>query len=249
MVFMDKPIIKKEKNLVNAIYRLTLGEQRLFHYAIAKINPFKHHFGEIYKIAVVKVVNFYSINASDAYKYMYDALDRLFERSITYYDELQEMYVTCRLIHKKYDNKKGIIGFVFGDEISEMVSSARNFLSYRLYHTINLTNVHANRIYEIILYNLQRSPTSKITKIFEVSNLKEILGLVNKYKRFAEFRKYVIEVALIQINNHTDIQLCFDIRKTGSIPTHIKLIAQYTKVSKLKRKWMLYKEKIKILHN
>lgn len=225
---MDKEIIiQKEKHLVNAIYRLSLDEQRLFHYAIAKTNPFQHPFGAVYTIAIADVIAFYGINASDSYKYMYDALDRLFDRQITYYNAKQETYVTCRMIHKKHDNKSGVLGFVFGDEINEMIHADKDFLSYKLAQTVNITSVNANRIYEILLYSLQRCPTSKLVKIIKIDELKTKLGLESKYKDFFNFKNKVLEVARSQINKHTDIRISYEVIKKGRSPVELKFTAQH----------------------
>jgi|TARA_R110002167_G_C12693194_1_gene652630 plasmid replication initiation protein len=222
-------IVKKEKALVNGIYKLTLDEQRLFHYTVAKVNPFKDKFGVIYKIPIKDIISFYNLSAGDAYTHFYGALDKLFNRQITFWDESLDLWNTCRFVINKYTDELGVIGLRFSHEMQNMVTSDKDFLSYKLEKTIGITSPNANRIYEVLLYSLQRCPVQRLAKIIPCEELKELMGLSEKYPRFADFKKYVLEVSKVQINKETDIRLDYEIIKTGRSPTHIKFIAQFKK--------------------
>ena len=222
-------IVQKEKVLVNGIYKLTLDEQRLFHYAIAKVNPFKDRYGFIYTLQTKELIDFYEINSGDAYTHFSMALEKLFNRQVTYWDEKQNAWNTCRFIVNKYSNDAGLLGLRFSHEIQEMITVDKDFLSYKLYQTVGITSPNANRIYEILLYKLQRSPINKLTKNIPILELKQLMGLDDKYSRFVDFKKYVIDVAKTQINKHTDIKITYEVIKTGRTPTHIKFTAQFKK--------------------
>jgi plasmid replication initiation protein len=221
-------IIQKEKSLVNAVYKLTLDEQRLFHYAIAKVNPFKYKNGLMYELAIADVIKFYGINSNDAYKHLYNALHKLFNRQCRYFDEEQKTWITTHLVTRIADNKKGIIGVSFTDEIREMISDNKDFLAYKLAQTVNITSPNANRLYEILLYSLQRCPINKLTKDINIDELKELMGLTKNYPRFTDFKKYVLEVARKQINKHTDITISYTVIKKGRTPDELQFIAKYS---------------------
>ena len=227
---MDNNIlVHKERCFVNAIYKLTLSEQRLFHYAIAKTNPFRHKFGEYYLIEIKKLIDFFNIKSSDAYKHFYEAVEKLFNRQCTYYSNTLEQYVTCRLIVDKIQNQKGIIGLRFSDQVASMISNDKDFLSYKLNKTINITSPNANRLYEILLYHLQKCPINKLIKIISVKELKNLMGLNKKYSFFCDFKKHVLCISKSQVNKHSDININYEIIKTGRTPTHIKFSAKYKK--------------------
>jgi len=61
-----------------------LEEQRIFYYAIAKVNPFKRWDGLKYELCASVVIKFYDIGARYAYQYSYSALNKLFERKCTF---------------------------------------------------------------------------------------------------------------------------------------------------------------------
>jgi len=222
-------IVKKEKALVNAIYKLTLDEQRVFHYAIAKVNPFKHRYGQYYLVELKKVIDFYGLDSKSAYKEFYNAIDTLFNRQFTYFNEQLQKQVTGRIIADKINDNAGVVGFRFSDQIAEMITADKDFLKYKLAQTINITSPNANRLYEILLYSLQRSPVNKLNKNIGIDELKELMGLDDKYKVFAEFKRKVLEVCKAQINKHTDIRITYEVVKIGRTPTELKFIAQYKK--------------------
>ena len=135
---MNKEIILQKKNdFVNALYKLSLDEMRIFNYAIAKTNPFKEH-NNMMSISINDLAKFYNLdNKSDKYSQFNEALSHLFNRQITYIIEDEEhgtMWVTARLIVNKIENKKGLIGLKFSDEINQLIKSDRDFLEYKLKH-------------------------------------------------------------------------------------------------------------------
>lgn len=226
-VMENKLRISKSKSLVEASYRLTLDEKRLVQYAITKVNPFKYYSGEAYCFNVLDFARCYKLNEKNCYRYANEALDQLFSRILTYWDDAKEMNVTCRLIINKFDDKKGVLGVRFSDEMHKMLINDKDFLSYAIKHTVAFTSPSSMRIYEILLYQLQRSPIKRLVKKFNISEIKETLGLGDKYNRFADFKIRVLDPAKEQINKHSDIQISYAVIKAGRTPTHIKFTAKY----------------------
>ena len=228
---MDTEIIIQKKNtFVDAIYKLSLDEMRIFNYAIAKTNPFKEH-NFLQKISINDLVRFYNLdNKKDKYKQFNEALNNLFNRQITYTTEDTEhgrLWVTSRLIVNKIENKNGVIGLKFSDEINQLIKCDRAFLEYKLRQTIGITSPNSVRIYEMLLYTLKTTPKGILKKEYSITDIKQKLGLSNKYPRFSNFKKDVLEVAKKQINKHTDIKINYTIKKLGRVPQSIIFIAKY----------------------
>lgn len=230
----NKLRISKSKSLVHASYRLSLDEKRVVQYAIAKVNPFKHFSGQAYCFSVLDFAECYGLDKKSCYIQANGAIDQLFERQVTYWDDEKKMNTTCRFIINKFDDEKGVVGVRFSDEMHKMLVNDKDFLSYAIKHTVAFTSVSSMRIYEILLYQLQRSPIKKLVKNFNINEIKETLGLGDKYKRFADFRIRVLDPAKNQINKHSDIQISYVVIKAGRVPTHIKFTAKYKKVEEQK---------------
>ncbi len=67
-----------------------------------------------------------------------------------------------------------------------------------------MTNVHAVRIYELLMQYLSLGKRE-----FELSELKEILSIADEYKVLADFKKRVLNTAVQQINEHSDIRVSY----------------------------------------
>jgi plasmid replication initiation protein len=228
---MDRELILQKKNdFVNALYKLSLDEMRIFNYAIAKTNPFKEH-NNMMTISINDLVKFYDLdNKSDKYNQFNEALNHLFNRQMTYTyhdEEHGQIWATCRLIVNKIENKKGLVGLKFSDEINQLIKCDRDFLEYKLKQTIGITSPNAARIYEMLLYVLKMTPNKNLKKEFAIEEIKNKLGLSDKYPRFCDFKKYVLEVAKTQINKHTDIKINYEVKKLGRTPVSVIFTAKY----------------------
>ena len=227
--------ISKSKSLVEAHYRLSLDEKRLIQFAITKVNPVKHLNGYMYHFNVVDFAKCFGLCEKNSYRYAREALKQLYSRTFNYYCDSRKDRFDCRLIVSKSDNQKGRLGIKFGDEMQHELTRDKDFLSYAIKHTVAFSSASAMRIYEIILYQLQRCPVKRLTKRIEIKELKKILGLSDNYNRFADFKARVIEPAKIQINKHSDIRINYEVIKNGRVPFSIKFTAWYKKEVRIKK--------------
>ena len=90
-----------------------------------------------------------------------------------------------------------------------------NFTALQLKSVLNCSSKYAKRLYAIACQ--WRSVGSKR---FEIVELKKMLGLIDKkgneqYTEITAFRKEVLEIAKKQINEHTDIEIDFELKKRG----------------------------------
>lgn len=95
------------------------------------------------------------------------------------------------------------------------------FINLKQYFTkINLKYITAlNSIYAIKLYKLLKQFQSIQSRTFTVQNLREFLCLEQKHKQFSDMRKKVIDLAVNQINQSTDLNITYEEQKQGRI-TH-----------------------------
>ena len=89
------------------------------------------------------------------------------------------------------------------NDIFLQLQSRKNYTHYELVEFVTLTSTHAQRIYELIK-QYQHSKNRKRT--ISLLDLKMMLGIEDKYKEFKEFRKYVLNIALKQIEEHTTLR-------------------------------------------
>lgn len=90
-----------------------------------------------------------------------------------------------------------------------------NFTSMQLKSVLNCSSKYAKRIYGIAC-----QWRSLGIKRFEIEEFKKMLGLIDRkgkeqYSKISQFQERVLDVAIKQINENTDIQIEYELKKRG----------------------------------
>jgi len=89
------------------------------------------------------------------------------------------------------------------NDIFLQLQATKNFTHYELAEFVTLTSTHAQRIYELVK---QYQHSQHRQRIIELSELKKMLGIEDRYKEFKFFRRDVLDVALKQIEKYTTLR-------------------------------------------
>src|SRR5690606_33204434 len=89
----------------------------------------------------------------------------------------------------------------------------KNFTSYELEQVKNL-NTYATRLYEILA---SWRSVGKVT--ITLKELRNNLGLIDEYSRLEAFKRRVLDLAVSQINEYTDIKAQYEQHKNGRVIT------------------------------
>ena len=102
------------------------------------------------------------------------------------------------------------VKFKFADAIVPMlVELERNFTTYEITQVANLQSRYAMRLYEFLI----RFKTTKKLEI-SIEDLRFRFGLLeHEYKAMGDFKKFVLDLAVKQINEHTDITVKYEQHK------------------------------------
>ena len=108
-----------------------------------------------------------------------------------------------------------------------------NFTALQLKSVLNCSSKYAKRLYAIACQ--WRSVGSKR---FEIEELKKMLGLIDKkgneqFERISDFKIKVLDVAKKQINENTDIEIDFELKKRGRSFHWITLHINFQKFKQL----------------
>src|SRR5690606_13313512 len=212
-------LVVKDNSLINASYTLSLVEQRLILLAIIEARETgKGVDTETFlEIHAQHYANRFHVDVKDTYGMLSEAVMTLFNRQVTYMtvDEQRnkpEKRVVRGVSGISYVEGAGIVKLRFAPEIVPLITRLeKNFTWYELMQVANL-NLYATRLYELLI--CWRS-TGK-TPIIEINDFRSKVGLIeNEYKAMCDFKKRVLEPAIKQINEHTDITVKVDQHKTG----------------------------------
>lgn len=213
-------LVVKSNRLVEASYRLTLNEQRIILYAICRCREeqkglFPNEPVVITAEAFAK--QFPSIDKSNVYHQLKEAMDDLYERSVTLYetdeDTGHDQVSKTRWISKaSYIDGAGRIKIVFTPDVIKYITRLEaEFTSYQLEKVGNMTSAHAVRMYELLTQHRDIG-----TRTLNLAWLREALQLApGEYKLTADFTRKVLDISVEQINKHTDLTVSYKPKKTG----------------------------------
>ena len=214
----DKMLVVKDNALIGASYNLDVVEQRLILLAIVEARETGKgiNANDALTVHASSYVQQFNVEKHTAYKALKDACKDLFARQFSY-QELSEkgsiINQTSRWVSQiGYIETEGSVQLIFAPAIVPLITRLeKQFTSYELAQVAKLGSKYAMRLYEILI--AWRS-TGKLT--IELAELRERLGLgVSEYKVMSDFKKSVLDLAMTQINEHTDIKISYEQHKKG----------------------------------
>jgi plasmid replication initiation protein len=222
MLFQEKTqIITKSNRLIEASYRLSMIEMQLVLMAIHQARDKQSGF-DINNPVTIRAADFEStFNRTNSYLPLKEALDSLFERHVSV-DEIDErgnhwVHKTRWISRVSYCDGLGSLKIVFAQDLIPYITRLeQEFTSYRIQQIGHLSSVYAVRFYEFLA---QFKNTG--VRTFEIERLRDMLGLIDEYKLFGHLKVKVIDIAVEQINEHTDLKVKYETRKTGRRITHL----------------------------
>lgn len=146
-----------------------------------------------------------------------EATRQLFERRFSYQQINQrgniEQVVSRWVQRVKYVEAEALVNLQFADDVIPLLCDLKDkFTYYELDQIGNLTSVHAIRLYELLI---SWRSTGK-TPVYELADFRRRLGIeLEEYSRMTDFKRWVLDAAVKQINKHTDILVDYAQHKQG----------------------------------
>lgn len=214
-----KELVTQDNALINASYTLDLIEKRLILLAIAKSRKSGKGItaNDHLEIYACDYAECFGVERQASYMALKSAADSLFSRYFMYESLTSKGNVST---HKSrwtaeisYVENESKIKIVFAPSVVPFITDLeKRFTSYFLDDINAMTSVYAIRLYELII--AWRS--TKKTPIFVLSELREKLGIaLNEYTRMFDFKRRVLDVAISQINTHSNIFIKVEQYKKG----------------------------------
>ena len=213
-----KELVVKDNALINASYNLDLVEQRLILLAIVEARESGKGIdaNDPLTVHAESYINHFSVHRNTAYQALKDACKDLFARQFSYQEQRPKgvANITSRWVSQiAYVDNSATVELIFAPAIIPLVTRLEEqFTSYELKQVSGLSSAYAIRLYEVLI--AWRS-TGK-TPVIELSDFRQKLGVLEaEYKRMYDFKKYVLDLAIKQINEHTDITVKVEQHKKG----------------------------------
>ena len=213
-------LVVKDNALIEASHKLSEVEQRLILLAILKAREFCDSVEELKDKELVihasDYIKAFGVDRDAGYKSLKKAVLGLFEAKWGYRFVNSKGNVEVRYERftqsAVYIENEATVKFMFANAIIPMlVELERNFTSYEIEQVAHLQSRYAMRLYECLI-RFKASKTLTIT----LDDLRFRFGLLDtEYKAMGDFKKFVLDLAVKQINANTDITVSYDQHKQG----------------------------------
>jgi len=214
-----RELVVKDNALINASYNLDLVEQRLILLAIVEARESGKgiNANDPLTVHAESYINQFGVHRNTAYQALKDACNDLFARQFSYQKINErgniENYRSRWVSEIGYVDNEAVVKLIFAPAIVPLITRLEeHFTKYELQQVSNLSSAYAVRLYELLI--AWRSTGS--TPIIELSDFRQRIGVLDtEYKRMERFKTSVLELAIKQINEHTDITVKYEQHKRG----------------------------------
>ncbi|MCO8043626.1 replication initiation protein RepM [Acinetobacter bohemicus] len=215
---MSKELVVKTNRLNQAFQALSLSE---FHIVQLAIVDARHTGTGLstdtpLRIDALRYAEVFGTTRQNAYQRMKEAEDSLFNRRFSFFDEDGKLVKSRWIQQVKYLDDEGAIELVFTLAVVQGISKIDGikdfFTQYLLSQTAQLNSTYSARLYELLI---QWRAVGR-TPLFELATFREQLGIgVNEYKRMDHFKTRVLDLAISEISEKTDIEANYQQHKKG----------------------------------
>lgn len=219
---MKNDLVVKDNALINASYNLDTTEQRLILLAIVQARELSKNVdaNSTLEVHAHHYMKQFNVDKHAAYEGLKNAASNLFERKFSYKSihegTQQEKIVKSRWVSKiAYVDAAGIVELTFAPDVIPLITQLeKSFTAYELKQISSLTSKYAIRLYELLI---QWRSVGK-TPVFAIDDFRFKLGLAEgEYAKMANFKVRVLDIALNQINELTDIVASYEQHKNGRV--------------------------------
>lgn len=216
---MKNDLVVKDNALINASYNLEVTEQRLILLAIINARETGNGITADSKLEIQAsdYASRFDISKEGAYWALKNAVNNLFERQFSFKeaDKKGNMgTVKSRWVSRvKYIDSTATLEITFAPDVVPLITRLeQHFTSYQLKQIAHLKSKYAIRLYELLIAWREVGKTPQIDR----QDFRNKIGVEdNEYIAMNDFKKRVLEPAIKQINEHTDITVKVEQHKTG----------------------------------
>lgn len=226
----DYKVVKSNDIIQKAKYELNKNEQKIFCYAVSKIKPDD----PVNKVYTLDVKEFCEILGLDYFNggigyYFKKLLKGLRDKSF-YIENNNSSLLVGWLSEVEIIENTAKVKLTFGVKMQEyLINLKKNYTQYDLLCILPMKSGYSIRMFELL-----RSINGVKGPIFDIS-LEELKDRINvSYKTYADFRRRVIEQAVKEINQFTDLKVQWKPIKEGKKIVAIRFLVEHLSEKELR---------------
>ncbi len=218
----DARQVVKHNDLVKARSNLSKVEHRVIAMLIAQLDRDDESF-DLQRIRIRDIIEKSKSSSQDLYSRGKEICQRLLNQQIHIQTEEDgtRVYEGYNALDKiRYVEGDGCIEARFNDSMKPfLLELKRRFTIYQLEAFMQLGSRYSMRIYEL----LKMREDLRWMRI-PIRQLRELLSCEDKYSRFGDFRRRVIDRAQSEIEESTDMSFTYKVEREGQSPVRINFM-------------------------
>ena len=205
--------VRKSNQLIEARYRLTLGEQRLILHLCSLIHSSDKDF-KSYEIRIKDFAKMFGLEKrNNIYKAVENAAKELAGKRLDISRDGKEIYVSW-LSYVEYVEGSGIVQVEFHKSLKPYLLQLQeygNFTKYQINNVVNFKSQYSIRLYELLkqrVFTAEQKKVKQFSRCFKLDEFRLILGIAkDEYCAFDNFRRRVIDTAVDEVSANTDLEI------------------------------------------
>ena len=215
--------VRKSNRLVEARYRLTIWETRVFTKLVSVVKSSDEDYKK-YRIYFTDFLRDFDLSSSNAsYKELRSAANTLTSKQISIFEETKDGPIETRTnlilaaTTQMQDSSGNYIELSFHPKIRPHIDKLREkFTTYDVKNILNLSSTYSIRIFELLKrHEFRTTWTSELDEFKEmigaresIRNAKGKMEIKDPYALYGNFNQKILKKAQLHLAEHTDI--CFE---------------------------------------
>jgi plasmid replication initiation protein len=203
--------ITRHNSLIEGCYKLNLDEQRLLYLSMIQLDPRKAlPKDNCFTVTAKDYAESFGLDEKNVYQQIEEASKSLAEKWLRTNDgKYREQFRW--VFGVRYHDKEGKVTLGFSPWVIPYLTGLKQqFTSLKLSQISELKSIYSIRLLEFLM---QYKATGKF--IIDLDRFKERLSLSNEYSRFYNFKKRVIEPAIKELQEKSNLLIAFKTIKVG----------------------------------
>lgn len=221
----SEDLIIIQNRLLHAISHLTLNERRLILFLspiVRKGSDIRDEYGrEVFFVSFSDFSSEYNLSVGGIYKTLKETAESVTNKAFFFWNigknKRKSKVGLSWFVRCEYKENSGHLEIVLSDEVIEMLTifdaNTGNFWTqYQKEWVINL-GTYGIIMLEIVLSSLENKG------YYTIEHLREKFNCVDTYPMFSDFKIWVVDKAIKEIEKHTPIRIKYEKHKTGRATT------------------------------
>lgn len=217
--------IRQHNAITTARYEMTACEMDIVFYLLSLLKK-EDKIGTFYQVRVSELQELTGRQWN--YQQFFEATSALRSREYVIKQEKRTLQVGL-LASAEYLHGQGVIELEISEKMRPyLYDLKRNFTSFRLQAAFNLSSKYAKRVYQLASQWKDKPAVTYSLHDFKVMlNLKDPTGKESEqYSKVSMLQRKVLDVAVAQINSHTDLRLRYELIKKGRAFESVRFFIQ-----------------------